>query len=92
MYESCYCFLTDVSVPLNVCAHGDVRLEGGSVPSEGRLEYCYRGEWTILCSYLQSPYVKSFAAAACRHLNLPHKGKVMNPLPLRDIFISCSNC
>ena len=31
------------------CTHGDIRLEEGSVPSEGRVEVCVDSVWGTVC-------------------------------------------
>ena len=35
------------------CINGDVRLVGGQSPREGRVEYCYQGEWSQICQNFQ---------------------------------------
>lgn len=30
--------------------NGDIRLVGGATAGEGRLEYCFHGEWAPMCS------------------------------------------
>ncbi len=47
------------------CTAGDVRLQGGSVSSEGRLEVCSSGSWTTVKS---SEIMYSDAQAVCRQL------------------------
>ena len=47
----------------NTCTNDSVRLRGGSVSNEGRLEYCYQGTWTPFCSVGPKE-----ATAACRQL------------------------
>ena len=32
------------------CSNGDIRLRGGHTDREGRVEYCYNGEWAPMCS------------------------------------------
>ena len=39
-----------VCTQLDNCTNGDVRLVDGETNNEGRIEYCYYGEWSILCS------------------------------------------
>ena len=31
------------------CTNGNVRLTNGTTANEGRVEYCYEGEWTPFC-------------------------------------------
>ena len=42
-------FLLDNSVTSGNCSHGDLRLEGGAYPSEGRLEICINNAWGAVC-------------------------------------------
>lgn len=32
------------------CTNGDLRLMGGESDAEGRVEYCYNGQWSPMCS------------------------------------------
>ena len=32
------------------CPTGNVKLVGGNTASEGRVEYCYNGRWSALCT------------------------------------------
>ena len=53
-----------------LCAFtGDIRLVGGSVPSEGRVELFYEGEWgrVVVDSY-------TVARVACRQAGYPYTG------------------
>ena len=43
----CMCFLC-LAVPIP-CTNYDIRLVGGSVESEGRVEVCYNQEWGPVC-------------------------------------------
>ena len=43
-----YYFL-DTSVTFSNCTHGELRLTGGQVPTEGRVEICYNGVWGSIC-------------------------------------------
>ncbi|XP_011409971.1 PREDICTED: scavenger receptor cysteine-rich domain superfamily protein-like [Amphimedon queenslandica] len=37
------------AAPTHGCVNGTARLQGGSDASEGRLEYCYEGQWSSFC-------------------------------------------
>ncbi|KAG2501455.1 hypothetical protein HYH03_001235 [Edaphochlamys debaryana] len=52
-------------------ADGELRLVGGSTPSEGRLEVAYRQQWGTVCGFMFGP---EDARVACRALGLPHEG------------------
>ena len=45
------------------CANGDVKLTNGTTTNEGRVEYCYEGEWAPFCDI--SP---TTASAICNQL------------------------
>ena len=50
-----------------VCEENSVRLVGGQSKSEGRVEICYEGQWSSLCSVSQNA-----ASAICTQLGLPN--------------------
>ena len=43
------CKIAD-QVTVNKCTNGDVRLVNGNKDNEGRVEYCYNGQWSPMCS------------------------------------------
>lgn len=43
-----------------------MRLVDGETSNEGRVEYCYYGEWSILCSNNQ--YIYATAMTICNQL------------------------
>ena len=52
--------------PPDNCTDGDVRLVGGSVPSEGRVEMCYRGLWGTICGLYYD--IPTYSNVICRQL------------------------
>ena len=45
------------------CTNGQIRLMGGESPAEGRLEYCYKGQWSPFCTLRAQE-----ATVACKEL------------------------
>ena len=64
---SCQVYSSCAKVPAfdesNSCINDSIRLSGGAMSTEGRLEYCYQGSWTPLCSVSSKE-----ATVACRQL------------------------
>ena len=56
------------------CTSGEVQLVDGKSKYEGRLEVCYEGSWTSLCSYGVNSRV---AAVVCRQLNFTTIGIIV---------------
>ena len=56
------------------CTSGEVQLVDGKSKYEGRLEVCYEGSWTSLCSSGVNSHV---AAVVCRQLNFTTIGNIV---------------
>ena len=54
------------------CPPGDVRLVGGSVLDEGRVELCYNNAWGTICD---DGFDENDANVVCRQLGYPDHGK-----------------
>ena len=59
----------------SLCA-GDIRLVNGFVPTEGRVELFYEGEWGRINVAVPSLTGKSVARAACRQVGYPYSDGV----------------
>ena len=65
--------VTIITIVRSNCANGDVRLENGTTPYEGRVEICYDGVWGSVCD---SSWNDQDAAIVC--LQLGYQGASMN--------------
>ena len=50
------------------CTDWDIRLVGGSSPSQGRVEVCYMNQWGTICSSYGQTVIPAFANVICRQL------------------------
>ena len=67
------CIDTDLSCR---CTDGDVRLDGGSTPYQGRVEICINNQWGTICDAAFGYYwLNSEAAVVCRQLGFPGDGE-----------------
>ena len=63
-----YCIYIYVIDPVNAtipCYDGELRLAGGTVANEGRVELCYQNQWGTVC---RDGWSVTDARVACRQL------------------------
>ena len=73
-YSKCFSLAHIASVPDN-CAHGDIRLTGGSSKYEGTVEICVNNLWGTVCD---SSWNTNDARVVCRQLGYLATGAVTN--------------
>ena len=54
------------------CCDGAVRLAGGSLSNEGRVELCISGQWKTVCG---NSWSSSEASVVCRQLGYAYLGE-----------------
>lgn len=60
-----------MSIFFIVCAEGDIRLQGGFAPGQGRVEICHDNVWGTVCDDFWGTVD---AAVACRQLGFLRGG------------------
>ena len=56
---------------VTVCSNGDVRLLEGTVPTEGRVEFCVNNVWASVCS---DSWTNTEAGVTCRQAGFAFEG------------------
>ena len=59
------------------CTDGQLRLRGGNISREGRVEMCYEHQWGTVCDNF---WGTSDAKVACRQLGFSSNGKFSRSL------------
>ena len=70
-HKHAYCLHSLIST-FSGCAHGTIRLVGGTSSLEGRVELCVNGLWGTVCS---DGWTAVDANVACRQLGYSGSGK-----------------
>ena len=68
------------------CSDGEVRLVGGSMESEGRVELCFNKAWGTVCGgYYYSTWDVSNANVVCRQLGYLEQGMTVFSLIITSL-------
>ena len=66
------------------CEDGEVRLQNGTAPSNGRVEVCQNGIWGSVCS---SQWDDTDASVVCRELGYDPQGDFCGLLPISLMMV-----
>ena len=57
-----------ISLAIQLCSEGDIRLSDGATKREGRVEMCYSGAWGTVCD---TGWGHGNTRVVCRQLGYP---------------------
>ena len=80
---SIFLHLIIAATPVQNCTDWNVRLVGGSSPSQGRVEVCYKKQWGTICSNYGWYISTLFANVICRQLGYSY----FNPTVYNNSYI-----
>ena len=69
---------TDLTGVTANCTDGQLRLSGGNISRQGRVEICYERQWGTVCD---DYWGTNDAKVACRQLGFSSLGKSVNTVP-----------
>ena len=78
-----YCLARQTFLYTAACTTGQVRLVGGNIPNEGRVEICMNNVWGTVCD---DSWGSTDATVVCRQLGYSTTGQQLSPACFKHEF------